>query len=180
MSRHSLVQLASILATDLENYPSSTSVKTITGILYKHDDIEIEKNNQAVENNEEENTLDDDVDNVNVDQTPVEKNPIRYFKLIDSTNEQQYGRFTGRTPEQEAGKAFTYMLRKKQADGDTIEGEIQINVKESTRGCNRKVYSFLAKREKLAEPQKEVTHGVNGEEKTIEYHYCNRIEKIDN
>lgn len=104
----------------------------------------------------------------------------RYFKLIDAKTGGSYGRYTGDTPKQAASKGYTKMLQKLKSEGKQPPKQATIiYLRESTRGSARKIYGYEASRQKLPEPQELViTDKETGEEKTIVYHYRNRIKKV--
>ena len=104
----------------------------------------------------------------------------RYFKLINPKTGKSYGRYTGDTPKQAASKGFTKMLQKLKNDGkSTPKQSTTIYLRESTRGSARKVYGYEASRLKLPSPQELViTDKETGEEKTIVYHFRNKIKKV--
>lgn len=107
------------------------------------------------------------------------KKDERYFKLIDAKTLKSFGRYTGETPKQAASKGFTKLLQKLKENGKTVPKETTIYLRESTRGSNRKVYGYSASRQKLPEPQELVIKDKEtGEEKTITYHYRNKIKKV--
>ncbi len=53
-------------------------------------------------------------------------------------------RFTGKTPLEAASKAYTYMLQL-DTSIDT-NAETIVSILESTRGCDKQIYKFRAKR----------------------------------
>ena len=112
------------------------------------------------------------------------KPKIRYFKMVDPSTGNSFGRFTGVTPRQAASKAFTTLLQKRKTVGELVGESIndnqstEIHVKESTRGCSGKTYCYKASRTKLPEPLSvSIKNPTTGEEKTIIYKYNNRIIK---
>lgn len=116
----------------------------------------------------------------NMKQTEDEEKKERYFKLIDAKTGRSYGRYTGETPKQAASKGFTKMLQKLKTEGkNPPKQSTTIYLRESTRGSARKVYGYEASRLKLPEPQELVIKDKeSGEEKTIVYHYRNKIKKV--
>jgi hypothetical protein len=107
------------------------------------------------------------------------KGKERYFKLIDAKTGKSYGRYTGDTPKQAASKGFTKMLQKLKSDGKHPPKQSTIYLRESTRGSARKIYGYEAFRQKLPEPQPLViTDKETGQEKTIIYHFRNKIKKV--
>jgi hypothetical protein len=103
----------------------------------------------------------------------------RYFKLIDPKTNKSYGRYTGDTPKQAASKGFTKMLQKLKQNNKTPPKQSTIYLRESTRGSARKVYGYEASRQKLDAPQElKITDKETGEEKTIVYHFRNKIKKV--
>jgi len=108
-----------------------------------------------------------------------DKKNDRYFKLIDAKTGRSYGRYTGDTPKQAASKGFTKMLQKLKVGGKTAPKQSTIFLRESTRGSARKIYGYEASRLKLPEPQELIiTDKISGEEKTITYHFRNKIKKV--
>jgi len=109
----------------------------------------------------------------------TKKGKERYFKLVDARTNKSYGRYTGETPKQAASKGYTKLLQKLKLKGKTAPKDTVIYLRESTRGSNRKVYGYSASRQKLPEPQELVIKDKEtGEEKTITYHYRNKIKKV--
>lgn len=107
------------------------------------------------------------------------KKKERYFKLIDAKTLKSYGRYTGETPKQAASKGYTKLVQKMKENEKTIPKEMTIYLRESTRGGSRKVYGYSASRQKLPQPQELIiTDKATGLEKTITYHYRNKIHKI--
>lgn len=101
----------------------------------------------------------------------------RYFKLI--IDGRACGRYTGDTPKQAASKAFTKVLQNARQQGGDIPNEMTIYLKESTRGCDKKIYGYRCSRVKLDQPQSLViTDNDTGQQKTITYEYRNRVCKI--
>lgn len=110
--------------------------------------------------------------------TKGKKASARYFKLINEKTSKSYGRYTGDTPKQAASKGYTKMLQKMKENGKTPPKQSTIYLRESTRGSARKVYGYVAYRQKLPEPQKRVIiDKESGEKKTIICKYRNRIKK---
>ena len=108
-----------------------------------------------------------------------EEGKERYFKLIDAKTGRSYGRYTGDTPKQAASKGFTKMLQKLKTEGKHPPKQSTIYLRESTRGSARKVYGYEASRQKLPEPQQLVIKDKEtGDEKTIVYHFRNKIKKV--
>lgn len=103
----------------------------------------------------------------------------RYFKLIDDKTGKTYGRYTGDTPKQAASKGFTKMVQKSKVEGKKPPTKATIFLRESTRGSARKIYGYEAYRQKLPIPQHlTITNQENGTQKTITYHFRNKIKKI--
>ena len=108
-----------------------------------------------------------------------EDKPERYFKLVDPKTGESKGRYTGDTPKQAASKGYTKMLQELKREGKKAPKQSTIYLRESTRGSARKVYGYEAMRQKLPEPQElNIVDKVTGEEKTIVYHYRNKIHKV--
>ena len=111
--------------------------------------------------------------------TRREEGRDRYFKLIDPDTQETFGRYTGDTPKQAASKGYTKLLQKYKEDKKTPPKTSIIFLRESTRGSNKKIYGYSAMRQKLDEPQNLViTDNDTGKEKTITYHYRNKIKKV--
>ncbi|MEM0354208.1 MAG: non-histone chromosomal MC1 family protein [Thermoplasmata archaeon] len=103
----------------------------------------------------------------------------RYFKLIDVESGKSYGRYTGDTPKQAASKSYTKLLQKLKGEGKTPPKQSTIYLRESTRGSAKKIYGYLATRQKLREPQNlEIVDKESGNKKMITYHFRNKILKI--
>jgi hypothetical protein len=78
------------------------------------------------------------------------KEGIRFFTLM-SDNGEAVGRYSGYVPYTAAKKAATSMFREK---GRTSTGTLRITIRESTRGSDRKVFTYEATRSKKANPAK--------------------------
>lgn len=84
----------------------------------------------------------------------------KYYKLFHD-NQQIPGRFTGIKPKQAAMKAFATMVHKNKINEPT-----EFTIKESTRGCNHKKYSYIGEKIKLEKP---ITVQVGNKEIMYEY-----------
>lgn len=90
----------------------------------------------------------------------------RYFKYIDDDGICQ-GRYTGSTPKQAVMKVFTKNFK------NEIESKI-IKLKESTKGSNGQMYSFICSKQEL-NPPLEIKVG----DKIITYKYKNIVKRIE-
>lgn len=103
----------------------------------------------------------------------------RYFKMLNPKTGESSGRYTGDTPKQAASKGFTKMVQRMNSDGKKIPHQSTIYLRESTRNSSRKIYGYVATRQKLPVPQKlKITDKVTGEKKVIIYYYRNKIHKV--
>ncbi|MEM3063476.1 MAG: non-histone chromosomal MC1 family protein [Nitrososphaerota archaeon] len=103
----------------------------------------------------------------------------RYFKLIDVETGKSYGRYTGDTPKQAASKSYTKLLQKLREEGKALPKQSTIYLRESTRGGAKKIYGYVATRQRLREPQNlEIIDKESGNKKTITYHFRNIIKKV--
>ncbi len=94
----------------------------------------------------------------------------KYYKLY--CGNKPCGRFTGTKPKQAASKAFTSLMQKNKTDGP-----VEFSIRESSRGCDKKEYSYIGERKELDIP---MTAMIGGKE--ITYKYVNNIhrqKKID-
>jgi Non-histone chromosomal protein MC1 len=108
-----------------------------------------------------------------------DKNLNRYFESINLETGEVFGRFTGQTPKQAASKAFTSLVQKLRVQNKSVPERTTIYLRESTPGSSRKIYGYAASRQKLAEPSKLVIGDPStGNDKTITYHYRNKVEKV--
>jgi hypothetical protein len=106
----------------------------------------------------------------------------RFFKLI-SPNGQPIGRYVGSTPRVAASKAFSVMMRQMRNNGQEIPQRTTVQIRESSENSGSRIYSYVASREKLVEPQViSITDAKTGQNKQITYSYRNRIsnERVQN
>jgi len=73
----------------------------------------------------------------------------RYFKLVDPDTGYLYGRYTGDTPKQAALKALIILLQKSKSNETDETKQTIVNIKECTRGYPKKIYRYLATKEKI-------------------------------
>lgn len=104
-------------------------------------------------------------------QTGGKKTTTRYFKVIVN-GEEPRGRFSGSKPKQAANKALTSILREREGNNDSTNGQIKFSIVECTRGSRCKEYSYVGERVELEEPM-EVKIG----NKLISYRYNNKVSK---
>ena len=97
------------------------------------------------------------------------------FKVFDPENNQEYGRFCGKTPKQAASKALTSLFKSEKIKKDE-NGKISFDLEEliSNNENNQETYNCVGKRTKLDEPI--CVHNQNG---SITYKYLNVACKND-
>jgi len=116
---------------------------------------------------------DDNIDYTYHNNTNVNKDRIRYFKVIINDN-MPCGRFTGSKPKQAANKALTYIIKEL---GLNNNQSIEFSIQECTRGSSHKIYKYIGRRTKLEDPIQITIGNEETGKKIIEYHYQNKITK---
>lgn len=106
--------------------------------------------------------------------TDTTKRAARSFKVMQELNGQAHGRYGGNSPYQAANKAFSEIVRNKAKAGDTLVGDYEFYLMESTKGCNRKVHHYVGTRVKLETP---VSYTVNNGQ-VITKEYKNVLRKV--
>jgi len=99
----------------------------------------------------------------------------RYFKVVIG-EDGPHGRFSGSKPKQAAAKALTSILRSREENGTSIEGQIKFSIVECTRGSRHKTYNYIGERVELDKPM-EITIRKGDNAKVITYKYNNKVMK---
>ena len=94
-------------------------------------------------------------------------NSRRFFKVLDPHTGELGGRYAGHTPKQAATKAAHQLFH--QYGNDSIRFAVQ----ESSRGCDRKQYTYDAQRVPLTQP-----HVVTIGDQTVTYLYRNELKPV--
>jgi hypothetical protein len=98
----------------------------------------------------------------------------RSFKVLLQGDEAAHGRYSGNSPYQAANKALSEIIRTRVRENKPVDEEIQFNLIETTKGSQKKSYTYVGKRIKLDTP---VTYQVAGGQ-TIEKVYKNQLRKV--
>lgn len=107
----------------------------------------------------------------------IQKDRVRYFKIIDLDMNQTYGRFCGRTPKQAAQKAFTSLMRVNRIRGLPTSGNFHFAIKECTRGNVHRTFEYTGCQMLLEYPQQIQVINVHGIIEVITCRYWNVIKK---
>jgi hypothetical protein len=101
----------------------------------------------------------------------------RSFKVQLPGQEDFCGRFTGLTPYQAANKALSKYFRSHE-NANLSEDQVVFSIRESTRGSNRKTYTYRGTRVKLTEPITYTITSDKGEARVITKQYKNQLVKV--
>lgn len=97
----------------------------------------------------------------------------RSFKVKLSEDGELYGRYNGDSPYQAANKALSEIIRNKVKASETIDGEINFFLVESTKGSAKKAHQYVGQRVQLETP---VKYKVGDQE--IVKNYKNILKKV--
>jgi hypothetical protein len=97
----------------------------------------------------------------------------RSFKVKLSTEAELYGRYNGDSPYQAANKALSEIIRNKVKNSESVDGEINFFLVESTKGSKKKSHQYVGKRIQLENP---VIYKV-GEQEIVK-NYKNILKKV--
>jgi hypothetical protein len=103
----------------------------------------------------------------------AQKKKNRSFKVKLSSEDQLYGRYNGDSPYQAANKALSEIIRNRVKNSESVDGEINFYLVESTKGSGKKSHQYTGKRIKLENP---VTYKVGDQE--IVKNYKNVLKKV--
>jgi len=90
----------------------------------------------------------------------------RSFTVSNSSIKESGGRYISKTPSAAAKKAASKLFAKKDKDAKNKTNSVKFDLRESTRGSDKKVYTYTAVREKLP---KQTTRVINGVEIVNKY-----------
>lgn len=100
---------------------------------------------------------------------------MRYFTILDYPEiNQNYGRYSAKSPGKAASKAFTAIAKKINLSNDTSNKQLVLHLKE-LNSSNNKIYKYIGSRVKLVTP---ITVYING--KIVEFNYKNIITNYKN
>lgn len=98
---------------------------------------------------------------------------IRYFKCI--FNNQEFGRYSGRTPKQAANKALTSIIKSNGGNKKCVGNKYNFVLRECTRGYKSKEKKYEGSRIKLDKP---IIVNIKDGNKVIHYEYLNKVKYI--
>jgi hypothetical protein len=103
----------------------------------------------------------------------LQKKKNRSFKVKLSLEDQLYGRYNGDSPYQAANKALSEIIRNRVKNSESVDGEINFYLVESTKASSKKSHQYTGKRIKLENP---VTYKVGDQE--IVKNFKNVLKKV--
>src|SRR5579883_1821915 len=99
----------------------------------------------------------------------------RYFKCI--FNNEEFGRYSGRTPKQAANKALTSIIKSNGGNQNCVGNKYNFVLRECTRGFKSKEKEYEGSRVKLDNP---IIVKIKDGDKEICYKYLNKVKYLSN